>query len=210
MKEKRMAAVKNSVCNWWERNKQKCLSFSISARYVLIVLVFLFAWLGSMNFCGFGVDSEGKLYVGRKAVIEVYLEGEQVAILSTPFQKTGWNMGVSPDNHILATGSGIVFTMQLDGTVIGEEEDINSMIGNSLKKQRLIEGNDGKQYRLRHKWIWPTITQNGKVIYAAPIVDVLGRIAFMLYFLFFLPDLVCGAEKIRKKRSEKSHADGGC
>lgn len=200
------SAAKNYVGQWWERYKEEILEYSEAVRILLLVCVFLFAYLGSMDFHGFGVDNAGNLYVGRKNQIEVYADKEQVDAIQSPAGR-GWNMGISDDDHILVTGGGMVFTMQLDGTVIKEEKDINSKVSLTLDKQRVIIGNDGNQYRLRHKWIWPTITQNGKIIYMAPVVDMLGRISFMLYFPLFLPDLIIEIEKTRDKRSEQSSDD---
>ena len=192
---------KNKVLGRVGTVRNKIVNFSKSVRYIAIIAVFLFSIMGSMQFGGFGVDSTGNLYVGRKTQILVYQNGECIRGLSVPVQKEGWNMGVSSDDCILLTASGKVFTLQLDGTVIREENDVNSKISRSLAKQRFVEGNDGHQYRLRHTWIWPTIEKDGSVIYRAPLWDMLLRMSFVLCFIIVIPGLHDDIITSRRKRS---------
>lgn len=182
-------AGKRYIQNLWAKYGRKFITISTSVRYLILILVFLFGYLGSMEFTGFGVDSTGKLYVGRKNQIEVYYEGKQIDLLQSPVGR-GWNMGISSDDHILVTSGGDIYTLQLDGTVIRKDDDINSKINLTLYKQRHTTGNDGAQYRLRHEWIWPTIAKNGSVVYMAPIVDMLARMTFMLVFILVAPGVI--------------------
>lgn len=102
---------KNKVLGRVGTVKNRIVNFSKSVRYIAIIAVFLFSIMGSMQFGGFGVDSTGNLYVGRKTQILVYQNGECIRGLSIPVQKEGWNMGVSSDDCILLTASGKVFTL---------------------------------------------------------------------------------------------------
>lgn len=192
-------ASKCCMQKWWTKYGSKLIKFSISVRYLLLILMFLFAYLGSMEFAGFGVDSTGKLYIGRKSQIEVYHEGKQTDLLQSP-EGRGWNMGISSDDHILVTSGGDIYTLQLDGTVIEKESDLNGKVNLTLYKQRLITGNDGAQYRLRHEWFWPTITKNGNVVYMAPIVDMFARMVFMLVLILIPPGLFYEIRKGGKDR----------
>ena len=185
---------------WWAKYEPKLIKFSVSVRYLLLTLMFLFAYLGSMEFTGFGVDSTGKLYIGRKSQIEVYHEGKQIDLLQSP-EGRGWNMGISSDDHILVTSGGDIYILQLDGTVIQKENDLNGKVNLTLYKRRLITGNDGAQYRLRHEWLWPTITKNGNVVYMAPIVDMFARMTFMLIFILLPPGLIHEVINSRKKKA---------
>ena len=194
---------KRYIQKWWAKCGRKFINFSISVRYLLLILMFLFAYLGSMEFTGFGVDSTGKLYVGRKSQIEVYYEGKQIDLLQSP-KGRGWNMGISPDDHILVTSGGDIYTLRPDGTVVRKDDDVNGKMNLVLYRQRLIVGNDGAQYRLRHEWIWPTITKNGSVVYMAPIVDMLVRMTFMLVFILVSPGLIYEVISNRKKAGERS------
>lgn len=200
----RCNAGKRYIQKEWAKYGRKFITFSISVRYLILILVFLFGYLGSMEFTGFGVDSMGKLYVGRKSQIEVYHEGKQIDLLQSPAGR-GWNMGISSDDHILVTSGGDIYTLQLDGTVIRKDDDVNSKMNLALYRQRLITGNDGAQYRLRHEWIWPTITKNGSVVYMAPIVDMLARMTFMLVFLLVSPGSIY---EIISDRKNEERNDG--
>ena len=193
-------ASKCCMQKWWTKYESKLIKFSISVRYLLLILMFLFAYLGSMEFTGFGVDSTGKLYIGRKSQIEVYHEGKQIDLLQSP-EGRGWNMGISSDDHILVTSGGYTYTLQLDGTVIEKESDLNGKVNLTLYKQRLITGNDGAQYRLRHAWLWPTITKNDTVVYTVPIVDVFARITFILIFILLPPGLIHEVRNSRRKKA---------
>ena len=198
--------VKNHMQRWWNRNKQKILEISDYLAYILLILFFLFAYLGSMEFNGFGVDSAGNLYVGRKNQIEVYRDGKQTAAVASPSGR-GWNMGISADDHILVTSGGEIYTLQLDGTAIEKESDLNCNVNLALDKQRLITGNGGVQYRLRHEWIWPTILKNGKVIYMAPVVDMLARMVFILFFILVAPVQIYGILNNSRQKSKMAYGN---
>ena len=198
--------VKCFISKWWAMYGRRVLNFSKAVRYPIIILVFLFCYLGSIEFTGFGVDSTGTLYVGRKSQIEVYRDGKQVDCLPSPFGR-GWNMGISLDDHILVTSGGDIYTLQLDGTVIRKDSDIGGKMSLMLNKQRLLVRNDGTQYRLQHEWIWPIITKNGQVIFMAPIVDMLARASFILFFILVSPGLIYEIISGRKKQAKNCDID---
>ena len=133
---------KNHLLDWYRKCKAWFISFSISIRYIAIIMIFVFGYLGSSNFAGFGVDSNGLLYIGRKTHIEVYRNGECMGIVSIPMQKEGWYMGVSEDDTIILCAGAEEYSIKADGTVL-EMKDQNPQIATLLAHQRTIKGNDG-------------------------------------------------------------------
>ena len=187
-KQSGIIKIKDRLLPWISDQLHNFLHFAISARWIIIAIPVLFGCFGSVFFCGFGVDSEGNLYIGRKHQIEVHRNNIAIEHLPIPVQK-GWCMGLTADDHIQITTGSRVYTLQLDGTVLGNESDYNSQVDNRYHNQRIITGNDGKQYRLRYKWIWPTIEREGVVIYRTPLVDPLLKVLLILCATVVLPGL---------------------
>lgn len=191
---------KNKLYDWCNKCKSGVISFSIAVRYFAIILVFVFNFWGSSSLAGFGVDSNGLLYVGRKAQVEVYHNGELVGFVPVPVQKEGWSMGVSTDNQIILCAGAEKYLIKTDGTILSKSEDQNSKTANALARKQLVQGNNGEIYRLRHRWICPTIDCDGTVIYRAPFVDVMARVSWIGLFVSLPGMWYEGMSKIKNKR----------
>lgn len=183
------------------KSARKLINFSVTVRYVAVIVVLLSGFIGSWSFAGFGIDSEEKLYIGRKKHIEVYQNGRCIEILPTPFQKEGWYMGITSDDFILLVSGDKVFTAELDGTIIEEKEDVNSHTTAILAKQKKTRDHNGNQYQLRCRHIWPTVTKNGKVIYRAPFWDMLVRVLFVSGWIIII---ISGFSNCAVKRDDST------
>ena len=102
---------------------------------IVIYLILTFTETGSESFCGFGVDSSGKIYVGRFHTIEVYENRELVHTIPSPTNR-GWEMTVSQNDEIIIANGSDVYTLKLDGTIVCKEEDYQSETVYKIKKQR--------------------------------------------------------------------------
>ena len=145
---------------------------------ILVMLFFVLIGLfnASLEFCGYGVDSAGNLYIGRLHQVEVYQKGVRVNTLEIPVSR-GWCMTVSNDEIIVANMSSI-FVLDLAGNVVREEEDRHGKIFYSIKDTKQVLGADGSQYSLSDIGGIIQITENGKTIYQSPIEDILAKLTF--------------------------------
>lgn len=172
---------------------------------VFIFLTLILNFFGSFSFHGFGVDSSGKLYVGRMQQIEVYQSGEHIDTLTIPPQR-GWTISVAEDDTIVVADGTYVHTLSLDGAVISQENDIQSKITNQQEGIRQIEGNDGNHYELIGKMFWPMVKKNGVIIYTAPFVDMLIKLTLAGAFVCFAIATV-RSFKLHKKAFQDAYRD---
>ena len=162
---------------------------------ILLFFVIIAFGCGSLEFNGFGIDSNGLLYVGRLHQIEIYKEDKQIQKLTTPADR-GWVMTVDDKNNIVVSNMSTVFILDSDGSVITTHKDIHSERYYKTRSIRQIKMLDGSIYDLKHKWIWPTIQKNGTTIYRVPFVDFAVRILFMCGSIFLLIGIVvCKMDK---------------
>ena len=151
---------------------------------IVIYLILTFTETGSESFCGFGVDSSGKIYVGRFHTIEVYENRELVHTIPSPTNR-GWEMTVSQNDEIIIANGSDVYTLKLDGTIVCKEEDYQSETVYKIKKQRELFDAEGNIYRLNGFMGYKWISKNNKIVYMLPIIDVITRISLVLGCISF-------------------------
>lgn len=153
--------------------------------------------LGSLEFCGFGVDGNGLLYVGRSHQIEVYDDRVLVNSFPTPAER-GWIMTVNENSHILVSNMSTVFTLDNKGTVIATQADTHSEMYAQMKETKELQLLNHDVYQLKYTWIWPTILKNGSVIYQVPFADFAVRILFTVGSIFLIIGFVaCKIDEYR-------------
>ena len=149
-----------------------------------LVCIFLFFVLitflpSSLEFCGFGVDSNESIYIGRSHQIEIYENGVRTSTIIPPVER-GWCMRVDASDKIIVSDMGNIYTLDLQGTLIDQQEDSNSSCYYEVREFKRYEHPSGNVYELKHRWIFPVILKNGEVIYRVPFADFIARISFLL------------------------------
>ena len=99
-------------------------------------------------------------------------------------------MAVTETDKILVVNGSTVYTLELNGTVINEDENVHGTITNEIRAIREIIAFDGSLYHLRWKMLWPTIIRGGVVVYRVPFVDVLVKITLLLAIILFPPEIL--------------------
>lgn len=163
---------------------------------ILLFFAIIVFGCGSLEFNGFGIDSNGLLYIGRLHQIEIYNEGKQIQKLTTPADR-GWVMAVDDKDNILVSNMSTIIILDTDGSVITTHKDIHSERYYKIRSIRQVKMLDGSIYELKHKWIWPTIQRNGTTIYRVPFADFVTRVLFVCGSIFLLVGIV--ACKLDKK-----------
>lgn len=169
--------------------------------FALIILFFILQYsnIGSLDFCGFGVDSLGRIYVGRFHTIEVHNNGELVNTIPSPLNR-GWGFTVTNADQILVTNGYYLYTLDLNGTVIQTGHDDNSKLMWELERTKSTNDIHGNIYKLRgflgHKWI----TKNGEEVYSLPFGDVITKLSFFFGCASFAIGLVA-VEICRKRKA---------
>lgn len=168
---------------------------------ICIFVFFLLISLGtaSMEFRGFGIDADGKLYIGRLHQIEIYEDNTRVNTIIPPVERD-WVMTVDPSGKIVISAAGFVLTLDVNGTVIDKQVDVNDKRYNEICVIQQLEDLDGNAYVLKHKWIRPTILKNGSVVYMVPLIDSCVRALFVCGSIFLIIGIVaCGIDNRNKR-----------
>ena len=157
--------------------------------FILLFFVIVALGYGSLEFCGFGIDNNDLLYVGRLHQIEIYEEGKQIEKIDTPIDR-GWVMTVDENSNIVVSNMSKIFLLDATGEILTTQTDIHGKAYYTIRDIRQIQSLDGAVYQLKFKWIWPTIFKNGSVIYRTPFVDVIMRILFFVGSAFLLIGII--------------------
>ena len=127
---------------------------------------------------GFGVDSAGKLYVGRCHKIEVYEYGKLINTIDSRSGR-GWAMTVVDDQIIVANSTG-VHTWDLNGNALKHDPDPGNMVA-ELSMMKETQGTDGNQYQMKSRVFGITkITKGTEIIYRIPFEDICVRTSWLL------------------------------
>ena len=164
---------------------------------IAICLGLEFSNTGSVYFCGFGADSNGRVYVGRFHTIEIYDNGGKIGEIQSPLNK-GWFFTVTRDNHILVTNGYYLYTLDLDGTVVEIGEDHNSNLLNRIRKTKSITDIHGNEYKLNSVLGFKWIIKNNKTIYHTPFLDVIAKSSAVVGCSSFLIGMI-GLTVCKKK-----------
>lgn len=139
----------------------------------------------AISYTGFGVDSQGRMYIGRGSKIEVR-DTEHLLYTIQNHTSRGYAFSVKDDTIILSTGSTVV-TMDLYGEDIGRQEDINSSMIRKLKQEKynsIIINN--AQYTVSNVLGFLQISKNGEPVYIMPVQDYLVKVLLLVGRPIFL------------------------
>lgn len=167
---------------------------SVVAPVFIICLSLIFTGNVSINICGFAVDTYENLYIGTDSGIEKYQNGALVKMID-PKTSRGYAFTVQADNTILLSTASKVYTMDLDGNVIDECEDIDTKTFNELRREKnKFTAADASVYSMKNTLgRTKIVSDGGEIIYQLPTTDYIVKIAFSLATLsafIFVPIIV--------------------
>ena len=144
--------------------------FVISPMIFRICIFLVFLDLLPIAYNGFGVDSAGRLYVGRGHHIEVWEDGQRVNTIRKGTSR-GYVFTVQEDDTILLAMGHSVMVMDLEGTTILKDwEDERQETSDLLEENKFVFTDvTGAQYyagNLRGRF---SILRGKTVIYQEPL-----------------------------------------
>lgn len=149
----------------------------------------------SASYHGFAVDSKGVLYIGKDTQIEKYVDHKLISAIRSPLTSRGYMFTIVDGDTIKLTTSSNVYSMDLTGEVLAEEDELES----SLYNQQYWHGRrfttaNGKAYvQSAPLGRYQIKDETGTVVYRMPALDyavVLGLIISMISLFACVPVIV--------------------
>lgn len=172
----------------------------------LIVLcpILIVLWLHlciSDRWYGFGIDSNGKLYVGEEKQIAIYSNGQLEKLIPIP-QNRSYFFTVQGDDTILLATATYAFVLDLNGNLLNSEPDPNGSLYFDLQSIQEVKASNGNRYYHRKLLGRRIIERNdGEIIYKTPLSDYFASIANSVPIAaVFVISILYTRENIRKKR----------
>lgn len=183
----------------------------VAVPVMVTILVLVLSGQVTISYSGFAADTEGNLYIGKDARIDVVNpEGEFVRSFSTGTSRGyHFTFTVSDENSIYLSAGDFFCILDLEGNVLQEGEDlkwIKDVIPRN--RPRNFTAPDGTQYE-RRLFFWRTRIyrlENGQrtLIYQMPLPDYIIRMvlfAFAVLATFLIPIFIF---KWKKERGWKN------
>ena len=153
-----------------------CISFLL----LLGSLILLITDNATLSINGFGVDSAGRVYVGRIYKIEIFEDGQRISQIDIPHYRN-WSIEISQDDSIILSNGSVVYVMGLSGEVMSQMEDPGGERYREARDKRSIIGGDGQEYRLRNSFGKTIIVDaKGEPVYEGAILDQVVQLSFYL------------------------------
>ena len=131
--------------------------------FLTVLSVFLGAF-HTFSFCGFALDSQKLLYVGRDNAIEVYSGTEKILEIN-PQTSRSYAFTVTDDTIVLSTAE-FVYEIDLKGNVIKKSEDVNSKTYTDIEKSKKHFVTSDNEYFLKNNFgRYKIIDKNKNVLY---------------------------------------------
>ena len=108
-------------------NKKKLFWIYLIAVAPFYIICFLLILTGkvTIQYQGFGIDSNEVVYVGKQRQIQKIYNNNVVATIN-PRTSRGYAFTVQNNDTILLSTSSTVYTLNLEGEVISKQEDIDT------------------------------------------------------------------------------------
>ena len=141
-----------------------------------LCMLLLFSGVVTGSWHGFGVDPQGRLYVGADSYIQVYEGGAPARRLKLPTTERGYEFTVDQKGQILLINSTTVYIYDTDGNLLSEREDEGTEKSLRLTvRLREITAGDGNVYHLTSVLGYKTIYRYAgaipTVVYRTPLLD---------------------------------------
>ena len=129
---------------------------------------------------GFGVDSQGQLYLGKRSCIRVYLDGALVDTIKLPDYRYYW-MTVEKD-HIVIAGDSVIETYTLQWELVSEESDYSADAYDAMREKHTSVTVSGTKYTIQSQGFEQTIVDdNGMIHYRTPRDERFGRMGCTIF-----------------------------
>lgn len=135
----------------------------------------------------FGVDSQNRVYVSHPSEIRVYEDG--IPVNQIPAQTSrGYMFSVLPNDTILLSTATKVYTMDLSGNILNQQEDIGTHTYNEIQRNRKeVTSSQGDYYRIRNSIGRTKIVKNGiETVYQISILSVIVKSLMVLCIVLFV------------------------
>lgn len=147
--------------------------------YIFFFSYVIFFFLTAINsIYGFGVDSSGKLYVGKQSYIEVYENGELQKKI--PGGKREYRMTVLENDTILISGTSYFSIRDLNGEELSFEE-VESQYSpyDSISETRFTD-QDGTTYFLKGFLRRKIVSDDGTILFQVPARVFYAKVGALL------------------------------
>lgn len=156
----------------------------------------------TISYRGFGIDSKGDLYVGKESSIEVIKHGQVVNTIIPPPSRN-YAFTIEGDNTILLSDASTVYTLDLSGKVLSEDEDEGTRTFNRLQKsRRVFTSNNGEKYIVKKTFGRTTVySSTGEIVYQMPLLDYIVElilIGFILLTCICIPIIIYKWKLVKK------------
>lgn len=184
--------------------RQMLSAFIVISRILFgLCVVLVFFDLVPLTFNGFGVDSIGRLYVGRGHHIEVWENGQQINTIRKGTSRGHAFTILENDTILLASGNSVMI-MDLEGTTTLEKrKEDHEKTYDKLSNQRIFTAVTGEQYRVGRLYGRLTIVQNETVIYQEPLWECIFLWLTFISFPCFIASVII--EKVMKRHDDPNY-----
>lgn len=149
--------------------------------FLTVLSVFLGAF-HTFPFCGFALDSQKLLYVGRDNAIEVYSGTEKILEIN-PQTSRSYAFTVTDDTIVLSTAE-FVYEIDLKGNVIKKSEDVNSKTYTDIEKSKKHFVTSDNEYFLKNNFgRYKIIDKNKNVLYETSAKEFTVKFRFVYSIL---------------------------
>ena len=169
-----------------EKAKSNLTAFLILSQSILMpaFLLCMILVLPNFDWHGFGVDSHGKVYIGKREEVHCYHNSE--LLYSIPIQPyKAYSMTIQSDNTLLITAPEAFDIYDLQGNRLPSPEEYDSSLYNTNLYRTKVWTPDGAEYRCVNILGFRKIfNSNDEIVYQTPVTDYL--LLILTWFVFIL------------------------
>lgn len=129
---------------------------------------------------GFGVDSQGKVYLGKHSCIRIYQNEALLDTIQLPDYRYYW-MTIEND-HIVIAGDSNVEKYTLQWELVSKESVYSTDTYHTMRDNHASVAVNNTNYTIQRRWFQQTIVdENGVIHYATPKQEVIGSIGCSIF-----------------------------
>ena len=185
-------------------SKSLAIFVGIYGPVILTCLFLMITGTVTLSISGFAVDSNNRLYIGKDSGITVYENGV-IDHTINPKTSRGYIFTMQPNDTIVVSTGSVVYTMDIDGNLISQEEDFRSRMYHEIRKNgNPFYSTDGTKYTKRSPWgrieIIQEIDGRVSIIYQMTLFDYIIKIVLAITFVsifIFVPRLVLKSRNLK-------------
>lgn len=142
---------------------------------ILFCLCMIVSGKVSLTINGFAVDVEGQLYLGQERRIVVYKDGRYVRTIRPKTSRT-YKFTIIEGETLLLSTSTKVYTMDLLGNVLTEQNDEGTRVYNQLQAKKVFVDMNGVKYTRTAPIGRVCICRDDCPIYRMPMLDYIVKL----------------------------------